>query len=248
MADVKNAPATEEYNDDGTKNPDYVAPAGGESGESDTKNKDDDKGEDEGGDDSKKDDFDDEATPVIPVRKSVAQHIIARKNEKIKKLESKAKADDDGGADDDAGDDDSNLSDDARNEISTEVEKRIKPLQDAIISKADEDELKDLFSEDPNAKKYEKHIKAYMQHESYKGVSPTVIYHHLAFNASKALGAKEKKVADKEADLTKNGGRGLAPKGSVSDLPTPEDIENMTEAEFEAMETDARQGKYINKK
>ncbi len=71
MADEKNAAPTEEFNDDGTKNPDYVASAGSEGADDtkktdktdDTENK-DDKGADE--DDGEFDD-DIEKNPPKPL-------------------------------------------------------------------------------------------------------------------------------------------------------------------------------------
>ncbi len=252
MADKK-AVDDVQYDDDGK--PIVVEPKADDEGDESKSDKKEDKkpdaeGEEEAEDDSKKDDFDDTATPEIPVRKSNAQFIIERKNKKIKKLESKA----DDGADDDKGDtpedeeDDSGLSEDASKAIAKEVETKIKPLQDILVSKANEEELKDLFTSTPEAKKYENHIKAYLQHDAYKNVPPDVIYHHLAFNQALAIGAKKKTVADKEAKQSKNGGRGLPPKNTVGDLPSAEDIAEMSEEDFAKMEEDARQGKFINKK
>lgn len=202
--------------------------------------------EDKGADDKGEAEFDDTAEPVISVRQSNLQHIITRKNETIKKLKSKADDKEDEHVEIES-DEEDNLTEDARGAIDRAVEKKIKPIVDNLVSKADEDELKRLFTDDPEAKKYEKHIKAYMGHDSYRGVSPEVIYHHLAFNAAQSIGAKKKQVADKEAGLSKGAGRGLPLKTSAGELPTAEDIAGMTDAEFEAMETDVRQGKYIKR-
>ncbi len=205
----------------------------------------DKEGEAEDEDSSKEDDFDDTATPVIPVRKSNAQFIIERKNKKIEKMQSKADKDEDAGAEDEL--EDSDLSEDASKAIDSAVDTRIKPVMDILISKANEEELKDLFSTTPEAKKYENHIKAYLQHDAYKNVAPDVIYHHLAFNNALAIGAKKRTVADTEAKQTKGGGRGLPPKNTVSDLPSAEDIAEMSDEDFDAMEQNARQGKFIKK-
>ena len=249
MADDKKAVDDVQYDDDGKpivtdKKPDD------ESEKPVTKKEGEEKKDLEGEDDDKKPDapdFDDDAEPVIPIRKSAAQHIIARKNEKIKKLESQVDKKGEDGADTTTDDEDDNLSEEASGAIDKRVQKIIAPLVETLVSKADEEEMKDLFSSEPEAKKYEKHIKAYLGHEQYKGVSPTVIYHHLAFNASRALGAKQKATADLEAKQSKGGGRSLALKGGTGDLPSPEDIAGMTDEEFEKMESDARQGKYIKK-
>lgn len=255
MADKKSVDDVQ-YDDDGKP---IVAEkkADDEGGKKSDSKKEDETVEDKGkeeegkGDEKKEDekpDFDDEAEPVIPVRKSNLQHIIARKNDKIAKLESKSgKKDEEEKQEDIEEDEDSELSDGARSAIDKEVGKRIKPIQDLLITKADEDELKDLFSTDPEAKKYEKHIKAYMGHEAYKGVSPTVIYHHLAFNQAQAVGAKKKQVADLEAKQNKGGGRSVATKESVGDLPSAEDIKEMSEEDFDKLDADVLQGKYIKK-
>ena len=240
-----------QYDDDGKP---IVVPTKaddeGDESKSDTKadtTTDTDKGEEEVEDKAKNPDFDDTATPVIPIRKSNTQFIIARKDAKIKKLESQKDKDEDPSEDTLDGEEDDNLSEDAKKAIDRAMDTKIKPLQDILVSKANEEELKDLFSGSPEAKKYENHIKAYLQHDAYKNVPPEVIYHHLAFGSALSLGAKKKTVADKEAGQSKGGGRGLPPKNSVGDLPSAEDIAGMSEEEFEAMETDARQGKFIKK-
>lgn len=252
MADNK-AVDDVQYDDDGK--PIVVPPKADDEGDeskSDKKedaNTDTDKGEEEDEDKDKNPDFDDTATPVIPVRKSNAQFIIERKNKKIEKLQSKKDTDDKDPSDDTPEDEeDDNLSEDAKKAIERVVGSKIKPLQDILVSKANEEELKDLFSAQPEAKKYENHIKAYLQHDAYKNVPPEVIYHHLAFGSAVTLGAKKKTVADKEASQSKGGGRGLPPKNAVGDLPSAEDIAEMSEEDFEKMEQDARQGKFINKK
>lgn len=241
MAD-ENAAPEEEYNDDGTKNPTYVAPKADSESADDTKNKvkDDDGGEEDG-------EFDDTVDPTkpltIPVRSNL-QHIIARKNEKIRKLESQGVNDtpmDDIGGDDD---DDTDLTPDAVKAIGKNVQKAIAPLMSKLASDADKAEFEELIKAEPDAAKYANHIKAYMEHDAYKGVSPAVIYHHLAFNAAQAIGAKRKSAADLEAKQNKSGGRTIPAKGNVGNLPSADDIEEMSDAEFEKMENDARQGKY----
>lgn len=247
MADEKTV-ADVEYDDDGK--PIVVVPDKTNEGVKDvidTENKDNKEL------DTDKDDFDDTIVPEIPVRKSVAEHIIARKNKQIEKLKSKAElppvdpedeyvppADDD--------DDDSGLSDDARSAVDKVIDKKIAPLLKKVIGDVDENELKDLFSSEPEAKKYEKHIRAYMGHEAYKGVSPSVIFHHLAFSNAQAIGAKRKNAADLEANQSKGAGRTIKPKGSgASGLPSAEDIDSMSETEFETMQNDVLQGKYLTR-
>lgn len=260
MAEKNSAPDVE-YNDDGTKNPDYVAPKTGSEGADDTKNKvADDKGKDDKGGEGAGDgeaEFDDTIDPAkppqIPIRKSVEQHIINRQSKKVKKLESKLKEGDEGyvapTADDDEGDDDEGGTGatDTKKVVESEVKKAIAPLLGKLASDADEGEMRELISSDPEAKKYVNHIKAYMEHDAYKGVSPAVIYHHLAWTAAQALGAKKKKAADFNANQHKGGGNTIVDKGTVGDLPSAEDIANMSEADFAEMENKALRGGFLKK-
>jgi hypothetical protein len=227
MADQINADPSEEYNDDGSKNPDYVAPKDETESADDTENKvppdnDDPDSDDEG-------DFDDtidpEKPPEIPIRKSVAQHIIARKNSKIEKLQSKIDANGE--------DDPQPLTPEASNAIAQEINKRLEPLLGKLASDADEAEYQELIQAEPEAAKYAGHIKAYMSHDAWKNVPVTAIYHHLAFKSAQAQGAKKRAAADLEAKQSRSAGRTIPAKDKVGDLPSAEDIENMSDDEFE---------------
>jgi hypothetical protein len=237
MADEKTVPDNQEYLDDGTKNPKFKEPAKEDEGAAaGTENKD-------GKIESKEDEFDDTVDPnkppEIPLRKFNAQHIIARKDEKIKKLESKLKEGDEGYVPPEEGEDDDQ---DIETRVKSSVEKALKPVLDILISKTDEDELQALVKAEPEASKYANHIRAYMTHDAYKGVSPTVIFHHLAWQNAQAIGAKKKKVADLEAGQAKSGGRNLGSdqKGDGK-FPTPEEIAEMSEANFQKMQEEALQ-------
>lgn len=190
--------------------------------------------------------------PEVPVRKSALQHIIARKNRTIDRLRSK---DEDEGNGDDAppagdkdDDEDDDLTPQARGAVQKAVAKAIKPVVDTLVSRADEDELKSLIQSDAEAGKYEKRIRAYMADSHYKGVPPSVIYHHLAFEKAAGIGISRKKAADLEADQTRGGGRtnrGKAP--SSSGIPTTEDMDSMTDAEFEALQHRVRKGEFAKR-
>lgn len=260
MADANNAAIDQEYNDDGSKNPDYKALVGSEGEGTGTENKGTgaEKKEGEEGAGEGEIEFDDTIDaakpPEIPLRKFNAQHIIARQSDKIKKLQSKLKEGDEGYVppEEDEGEegeeDESELRAPAREAISKEVNKIISPLLGKMATEADENELKELISGDANAAKYVNHIKAYMSHEAYKGVSPAVIYHHLAFAAAQALGAKKKKAADLEASQGRSGGRTAGPDaGAVGDLPSAEEITAMSDADFNQMQEDALRGKFVKK-
>lgn len=150
-----------------------------------------------------------EESEDIPVR-SNASFIIERQKRTIEKLRSKP-------------------------EVETEspdpVVERLDRIEQIAFGQADDRDLNSLFQSDPNAKKYEKRIKAYMQHELYKGVSPEVIYHHLDYQASRSKADSKRKAADLEAGQTKSVGSGIRDTRS-KDTKTAEDIKRMTAAEF----------------
>lgn len=189
--------------------------------------------------------------PEIPVRKSALQHIIARKNKQIEKLRSKG--DDEVDLDDDDNqpalidkDDDDELTPEARGAVRKEVLKAITPLASSLAKNADEQELQDLLSAEPEAQKYEKRIRVYMEHKSYKGVPPSVIYHHLAFGDAETTGAHKKRVADTEAKMNKGGGSTRRPSDSSdSGIPSEEEMDNMSDAEFETLQHKARTGEFV---
>lgn len=250
MADEKDKPVIDvEYDDDGK--PIAPPPVKDESAEAGTKNEGTGAGEkddkDEGG-------FDDTITedkpPEIPVRKSVVQHIIARKDNKIAKLESKLEKKgtdpEEDGEGEGQGDDNQNDKVTSKDDIKNVIEETLSPFISKMVSDADQAEIDALVKSDPDASKYVNHIKAYMQHDAWKNVPPEAIYHHLAWNNAKSLGAKKKKAADLEAEHGKDGGgRNITENPSPDGLPTAEDIAGMSEEDFAKMEADVLQGKYL---
>ena len=246
MADINSAD-DQELNEDGTP----IKPEdGGEGGDQPPKkidkdkNDEDDDSEDENGsgDDPDSDD-DDTDTPEIPVRRSAASHIIERKTKTIEKLRTKKTEEEEG----EEGEDDTDGTD-SKNSVAKEVKKQIDPIVESLGAKADTDELNELFVSEPTAKKYEKRIKAYMNHPSWKQVPPLAIYRHLAFGDAQAIGAHKKKIADTEADHTKGGGRAIRPKNTkAGNVPSVEEMDNMSDEEFEALQHKARIGKFLKK-
>jgi hypothetical protein len=221
----KNTTPEEEYDDDGNKNPNYVAPKAEGEDAADIENK----GKEEEDELDFDDSIDPNKPPEIPLRKDTAQYIIARKNKKIEKLQSKLKEGDEGYVppekdeeEDDSGEDDKG---EEMGAIAEKIfEKKMAPLLGKIASDAEEAEFQELVKADPEAAKYTNHIKAYMKHPAYKGVPPTVIYHHLAFEAAQAIGARKKKAADLEAAQGKGGGRQAPANEKIDGLPSAEDI------------------------
>jgi len=163
----------------------------------------------------------------IPIRSSM-QHIIARKNEKIKKLENK----------DDLPDDEE------IEELESSMQKQIDVLKDAVISTADKDDLQALFKNEPDAAKLENSIKSYMKHPAWQGVPPAAIYHHLAFENAAKIGAKKKDIADKEANATRGAGNGNRASGGKSSIPTEAEQREMSDAEITKLGNDIAQGRY----
>jgi len=211
------------------------------------------KTDDDGEADPGKDNAEDEDDIQVPVRKSSLQHIIARKNRTIDKLKSKAGDDvdtDDEDANDGVGDEDDDdkesLTPEARGAVQKEVARAIGPVVKTLVSQADEDELNRVLEEEPGAKNYEKRIRAYMNHPSYKGVPPAVIYHHLAFDDAEGTGARRKKAADHEAGQGKGGGRTPQAKDvSTNGIPSAEELDEMTDEEFEQLQNRARSGEFV---
>lgn len=194
-----------------------------------------------------------DAEPEIPVRKSTLQHIISRKNRQIDKLKSRDEDDDEEpvrqvskrNKDDD---DDDSLTPEARTAVEKHVARSLDPLVQAIASRADEDELRELISSEPDAAKYEKSIRKYMDHPSYKGVAPSVIFHHLAFSEAAKTGDKRKRAADLEANQSRGGGRSTRSSGSSADgVPSVDEINDMDEAAFEALQNRVRSGDFVKR-
>lgn len=166
----------------------------------------------------------------IPVRNS-QEHIIARKNLKIKKLEAKVKDDDD----------DEELEEE---EEEKGLQGQIDVLSEAVIGTADEADLQGLFKSDPESKKFENRMRSYMNHPAWKGVPPLAIYHHLAFSGAAAIGAKKRAIADKEADDTKGAGSGNRASATKGSLPTEEEMRDMSDTEITKLNNDIQRGKY----
>ena len=177
--------------------------------------------------------------PVVPVRKSVQQHIIARQKQTIDKLRSKQENEDD----EPVVDEEDEITPEAANTVAREVKKAVAPIIESLANQADEGELRELFEAEPEAEAMAKQIRAYMKHPSYKGVPPSVIYHHLAFDKALAGTVKKKTVADREAGHMKGAGSSRRPKESMTgDIP---DVTDMDEKDFEDLQQNVRQGKFL---
>ena len=138
-----------------------------------------------------------------------------------------------------AGDEDEDeLTPEATNRIREEVDRAIDPLRKAILSRSDEDELSELYADDPDAQKYDKQLRAYMGHDGYKSVPASVIYHHLAYGEAAKAGSKKRNVADVAAGMSGAGGHSRRERAPDSDIP---DFDSMDEKEFEAYQNKVRQ-------
>jgi len=180
----------------------------------------------------------------VPVRKSAnASFIIQRQKKTIDNLRKGKKEED---KENDDGEED--LTPESRNLVTREIEKHLAPIKNTLASRADEEELNNLFDNEPEAKTYEKTIRLYMKSEHYKSVPPSVIYHHLAFGEAENSGANKKRIAEKEGKMSRTRGNQKRPTKTLKgNMPSPEEIEDMDEKEFEALQNDVRQGKYLSR-
>lgn len=149
----------------------------------------------------------------IPVR-STASYIIQRKDEKIKKLQSQLE-------ELEAQEDPS--------ETPSEIEERLARIEELTLGQVDDKDLTALYEKEPNARKYADKIKAYMEHDSYREVSPEVIYHHLSYQDTQKDSKRE--AADLEAEQSKGVGSSVRNNRSKSEV-TAEDIKAMSMDEF----------------
>jgi len=167
----------------------------------------------------------------IPVRQSAAQNIIARKNKQIAKLKSKAEKEEI-----------EEPEADGETDIEEVINQKLTPVVETLTKQIDEGELRDFFQEEPEAKKYEKRMRVYLSHPAYKGVHPSVVYHHLAFGGSQAAAVKKKAAADLEANQTKGGGRSIKPKSGENGLPNVDEINAMSDEELEKLQNQVMSG------
>ena len=161
----------------------------------------------------------------VPIRNNAAQ-IIARKNRQLEKLRAEKAVEDEP-------DEDGPVTKDPR----------VDALIEAVVSRESESELQGLFVRNPEAKKFEKRIKSYMK--VHPTATPDMIYHHLAFSAQAIANNKAKEVADIEAGHMKGGGTSRRPsKTRTGKMPTADEIQNMSDEEFEKLQQDVQVGKY----
>ena len=187
---------------------------------------------------------DEDANLEIPVRRSAAQHIIARQAQKIEKLRSKVDEDDDFQPPKPEGDE-GELTPEAAGAVQRVVQETLRPVLDTLGARTDEDELQDLYGREEGAQKYDKKIRAYMKSPHYRGVAPEVIYHHLAFEEAAESGRARGEAADHEARQARGGGRPARPTGSTSGIPSADEQNEMTDEQFEELQNKARSGDFV---
>ncbi len=206
-----------------------------------TPQKDDQKGDgDKGQQENQQQDED-----IIPVRRSTIanmQHIIARKDRQIGKIQKKNSQDDES-----AGGDDESAGGDIDEKINQAISQRMGPLQEHLLNRADEDELQDLYRAEPESKEMDKQIRAYMNFTAkdgskpYANVPPSVIYHHLAFSGIQTKVTKQRDGADRAAAHGRSTGHSRRPSGASSDIP---DVTDMTDEQMRKLNSDVMSGKF----
>lgn len=212
---------------------------------------DDDEEGEEDGDDEKK--FEDTDEPEIPTRAS--SHIIARQRRKAQKLESKDSSSEEEESsesdDDDEGEADTGDEKPDPNAVSEEVSRQLQPITDKLVNDADEVELRELFAEEPNAKGYERAIRALMKKEALSQVPIAMIYSHLSRKHTLAEGARQKEVADAEAEETQGAGsqrRSTKVKSGGGKVPSVEEVDDMSDEDLDQLAHQVQAGKFVPKK
>lgn len=185
--------------------------------------------------------FEDTDAPAVATRN--ASHIIARQKETIAKLRSKSDTEEE----DDKSDDDGGTVDAPSDKIAAEVSRQLTPITERLTGEADEAELKELFTSEPEAKGYEKSIRAYMKHEAWSQVPVTAIYAYLSRSHTLAQGAKRKAVADKEAAHSRGAGsqrRQVKGKRGDSGFPSATEIDQMSDEDLNKLAQQVETGQF----
>ncbi|TRZ50991.1 MAG: hypothetical protein D4S01_05730 [Dehalococcoidia bacterium] len=167
-----------------------------------------------------------------PMRKSVKDYIIERKEKKIEKL--KAKKDDDGEYPDNPDEDE--VTSKGKDAIRKEVEGAIKPILDTVRGQSDDRELKDVFAKYPDSEKMEKQIRKYM--DAYKDAPIEFIYLGLAAKKMEIQKKRDKADADSKGDKT--GGHGKRPT-AISSIP---DVRNYTDKQMDELLVQVKTGQF----
>lgn len=204
-----------------------------ETAETDTTDDQGDDGEETGDEeDGKGKSFKDTDSPDIPTRN--ASSIIARQKKTIEKLRSRSEIEEEQSSDDEeAGDEGADVDTD----VSREVARQLDPIKQTLAEKEDEAELQRLFTNDPEAKGYERAIRATMKRDAFRQVPAAMIYAYLSREHVLAQGAKRKTVADTEAAHSRGAGssRRSAKKKKSGNFPSADEIDAMTDDEIEAL-------------
>lgn len=192
--------------------------------------------------------FEDTDTPNIPTRN--ASYVIGRQKKVIEKLRSKSTTEEEEPS---SQDDDENTETERTpkpsNDVAAEVARQLAPVTEKLASDAQEAELAELFVTDPEAKGYQRAIRAFMKHEAWSQVPAAAIYAYLSREHVLAQGAKRKQVADAEAAHTRGTGNSRRPtkQRSSGSLPSAEEIEEMTDDEIEELAQKVQTGKFAKK-
>lgn len=178
---------------------------------------------------------DDDAEPPTRKRMTPKDFIIQRQQRKIERMEANKEgqqADDEGGESDDEGD-----VDPADEEtIAKVVDKRLAAEKAAVeAQRADNKEVDDFLTANPDFKPFEAKARKYMQHETRKSVPIDEIFFAVAGKALLKIGAKRGAAAKDEAQESQaGGGRGAGSGGSKTNAF------EMPKSDFEAMQHEVR--------
>ena len=163
-----------------------------------------------------------------PIRKSVKDFIIERKNKKIKKLKEKEEEEEE--------EEEEEVSPSGKKAIKEQIDGALKPVLDGIRSQSDNQELKAVLTKYPEAEKMEGKIRKYM--EAYPTAPVEFIYLGLA---AKQMKLHEKRTkADDKANADKSGGHTKRNK----DLGSIPDVRNMSDDDFKTLQHKVRTGQF----
>lgn len=197
-------------------------------------------GEDSDDDGEDKDD-DDDPTPEDldeepPVKKSVKDFIIERKNQKIEKLKNKiASKEKDKNLDDEINPEDEKI-------VSKVVEEKfgkelatLKAHNQKAQERADQEALDTLLKNEPEYEPYRTKIEKWSKAEGYKHLPIEVVAVAACAKHLKKIGAKQEKRLAKEANDSRSG-------GGTTRTNEPKDYESMSDEEFEKEKHKVRTG------
>ena len=173
-----------------------------------------------------------------------ASFIIGRQKKTIEKLRSKKEDKEEDEEIDGIGDaEDEEITPAIQRAIARGIAEGIAPVTQSLATKADDNEIADLYADEPEARAFDKRIRAVMKMPGWEAVPVVAIYHHLSHKSAQKQGASKRSKADREAAHLRGAGHQRSPK-KTSIKPsewTPEDVDEMSDEQIVALGNRAMQ-------